>query len=96
MYSCTDVFLTPDFKVLSTVETVPSHQRYQQDMLALGQFSIPKNIVVHEDRKLRPKIHCKTKCNFFSPPPKRKDLVLTLLLGLPTNPFHAAAVAKVV
>ena len=45
----------------------------QQDMLALGQFSIPKNIVVHRDRKSCLKIRCKTTRNFFSASFKRKD-----------------------
>ena len=31
----------------------------QRDMLALGWFSIPENIVVRGDRKSRPKIRCK-------------------------------------
>ena len=31
----------------------------EQDTLALGQFSIPENIVVRGDRKSRPKIRCK-------------------------------------
>ena len=64
----------------------------QRDMQALGQFSIPETIVVHEDRKSRPKIHCKTMNNFFLPPPERKDN--SSCHSLHTSTYHAVVVTK--
>ena len=38
----------------------------QQDILALGYFSIAKTFVVHRNKKSCSKIHCKTMHNFFA------------------------------
>ena len=67
----------------------------QQDMLALGYFVIPENIVVRGDRKPRLKICCKkNRVNFFPHPSKGKTIVVPLPLVLPTSPYRTAAVVK--
>ena len=78
----------PDFKELSAITTVPDH-RSMQDMQALGQFLIPKAIVVRRDRKSRSKIHCVN--NFFR---LLAPEVLALPMASHTSPYHAAAVTK--
>ena len=49
-------------------------------------------IVVHRDRKSRPKMYYKTTNNFFSTSSGKQ--VLALPLALHTSPYHAAAVTK--
>ena len=77
IYSQTDIF--SDFRLQrSEHHSSCARSSEQQDILALGQFSILETIVVCGNRKSCQKIH----------------IVLALPLALPTIPYHSAAVAK--
>ena len=69
IYSQTDIFSEPRLQRAKRGNN-SARSSEQQDMQALGWFSMPKTIVVHGDRKSRPKMHCAN--NFFPPPMLQK------------------------
>ena len=72
IYSRTDIFSDPRLQ-RSKCGNNSARSSEQQDMQALGWFTIPGTIVVCGNNKSRLKIHCKTTPNFLPTPPERKD-----------------------
>ena len=92
IYSRTDVF--SDHRLQrSTHGSHCARSSKQQDILALGYFSIPETFVVRGDRKSRSKIHCKTTHNFFAPSSEKK-IPKFLSFHWSISPYDAAAIAK--
>ena len=92
IYSRTDIFSDPDFKDLSEITTMPDHQSNKTckrwDIFRYSRLLI----VVREDEKSRPKIHCAN--NFFSASCGMEKQFLDLPLALHTSPYHVAAGTK--